>query len=104
MRPVYLLSEREGADFTPLQQNVKTSEDVPKRDYQKTEEKSKETATKGKQSILVASVEDNAIMISVSYFENHVSYFVQNQRQYTLLFELNFCMTAKCFDSTRIYN
>ena len=31
--------------------------------------------------IFVAFVEDNATMSSIRYFENHVSYFVQNQRK-----------------------
>ena len=35
--------------------------------------------------IFVAFVEDNAAMSSIRYFENHVSYFVQNRRKYTLL-------------------
>ena len=29
----------------------------------------------------VAIVEDNATMSSIRYFENHVSYFVQNRRK-----------------------
>ena len=33
----------------------------------------------------VACVEDNATMSLIRYFENHVSYFVQNQRKWTLL-------------------
>ena len=31
--------------------------------------------------IFVAFVEDNATMTSIRYFENHVSYFVQNRRK-----------------------
>ena len=31
--------------------------------------------------IFVAFVEDKATMISIEYFENHVSYFVQNRRK-----------------------
>ena len=31
--------------------------------------------------VFVAFVEDNATMSSVRYFENHVSYFVQNRRK-----------------------
>ena len=31
--------------------------------------------------IFVAFVKDNATMSSIRYFENHVSYFVQNRRQ-----------------------
>ena len=31
--------------------------------------------------IFVAFVEDNAIMSSIQYFENHVSYFVQSWRK-----------------------
>ena len=30
--------------------------------------------------IFIAFVKDNATMSSIRYFENHVSYFVQNQR------------------------
>ena len=32
-------------------------------------------------TIFVAFVEDNATMSSIRYFENHVSYFVQNRRK-----------------------
>ena len=32
-------------------------------------------------SVFVAFVEDNATMSSIWYFENHVSYFVQNRRK-----------------------
>ena len=32
-------------------------------------------------SVIVAFVEDNASMSSLRYFENHVSYFVQNRRK-----------------------
>ena len=32
-------------------------------------------------SNLVAFFEDNATMSSIRYFENHVSYFVQNRRK-----------------------
>ena len=35
--------------------------------------------------IYVAFVEDNAAMGSIRYFENHVSYFVQNRMKSTLL-------------------
>ena len=38
-----------------------------------------------KSPIFVAFVEDNATMSSIRYFENHVSYFVQNQWKQTLL-------------------
>ena len=31
--------------------------------------------------LFVAFVEDNATMSSIRYFENHVSYFVQNRRK-----------------------
>ena len=31
--------------------------------------------------VFVAFVEDNATMSSIRYFENHVSYFVQNRRK-----------------------
>ena len=33
-------------------------------------------------NIFVALVEDNATMSSIWYFENHVSYFLQNRRKY----------------------
>ena len=32
----------------------------------------------GRKSVFVAFVEDNATISSIEYFENHVSYFVQN--------------------------
>ena len=32
-------------------------------------------------AVFVAFVEDNATMISIRYFENHVSYFVQDRRK-----------------------
>ena len=35
----------------------------------------------GKDIIFVAFVEDSATMSSIRYFENHVSYFVQNRRK-----------------------
>ena len=47
-------------------------------------------------SIFVAFVEDNGTMSSIRYFENHVSYFVQNQT--------HFSTTDKWFSSTQIYN
>ena len=35
--------------------------------------------------LFVAFVEDNATMTSIRFFENHLSYFVQNRRKKTLL-------------------
>ena len=34
-----------------------------------------------RKSLVVAFVEDNATLSSIRYFENHVTYFVQNRRK-----------------------
>ena len=40
-----------------------------------------EMNTKTRKFIFVAYIEDNATMSSIRYFENHVSYFVENRRK-----------------------
>ena len=53
---------------------------------------------------MVSFVEDNTILNSIRYFENHVHNILCVKPEEVDPIELNFSMTNKYFDTTQIYN